>query len=152
MWKWISETLDRLCRSDNISSVKGIAEADDIKQEVCLYLLSNPEIAEDIYKNKKTNYLNRLVIHSIYDKKGRNEYRNKWNFSCYQRIQSICEMYHIPMTVENAYKISHMMEYENYRSEDFSIQNIIKFLNARNQPELSVAYDENRGTGGDSYD
>lgn len=152
MWNWILETLDRLCKADNISSVKGFTEADDIKQEACLYLLNHLKVAEDIYKNKKINYLNRIVIHIIYDKKGKNEYQNKYNFSCYQRIQNICEMYHIPMIVENAYKISHMMEYENYSSEEFDIQNVIKLLNVRNQTELSVAYDENRGTGGGSYD
>lgn len=152
MWNWILETLNRLCRSDNINSIKGIAEADDIKQEVCLYLLKHPKEAEEIYRDKKTHYLNRIMLHIIYDAKGKREYKSRDNFSCYQRIQNICEKYQIPMTVENAYKISHMMEYENYSNEEFSIQNIIMLLKVKRQPEISVAYDENRGTGGGSYD
>ena len=152
MWNWILETLNRLCRSDNINSIKGFEEANDIKQEVCLYLLNHPKETEEIYKGKKTHYLNRIVIHIIYDKKGKNEYKNKCNFSCYQKIQKICEMYHIPMTVENAYKISHMMESESYNSEEFAIQNVIRLLEVKRQPELPVAYDENRGTGGDFND
>lgn len=148
MWKWILETLNRLCRSDNINSIKGFTEADDIKQEVCLYLLKHPKEAEEIYNDRKINYLNRIVIHIICDEKGKHEYRNRYNLSCYQRIRNICDLYHIPMEVENAYKISHMMEYGNYSSEEFSIQNVIRFLKARNQPELLVACDENHGTGG----
>lgn len=150
MWEWILEMLNRLCRSDNIGSVKGIAEADDIKQEVCLYLLKHPKLAEDIYRNKKTHYLSRIVIHTIYEKKGRNEHKSKCDFSCYQKIQYICEKYQIPMTVENAYKISHMMESENYSSKEFAVQNVIRLLEVRNNPEMLVAFDENHGICGES--
>lgn len=152
MWEWILKTLDRLCRSDNISSVKGIAEADDIKQEVCLYLVSNPEIAEEVYCRKKIPYLNKLVKRTVYSIRAKTECEQKKELSSYQRIQSICEMYHIPMTVENAYKISHIMENENYNADEFAIHNIIRFINSIHAQETALVYETGQGKCGDSYD
>lgn len=152
MWEWILETLNRLCRSDNIGSINGIAEADDIKQEVCLYLLNNPDIAKEVYSKQKTAYLNKIVKHIIYGLKAKTECEQKREFSSYQRIQYICEIYCIPMTVENAYKISHIMENENYNSEEFSIQNIIRFINDRHPHDTALIYEKGHGKDGGSYD
>lgn len=152
MWEWILETLNRLCRSDNIGSIKGIAEADDIKQEVCLYLTEHKKEAEEIYKKQKVAYLNKLVKRVIYGMKVKTECEQKRNFSSYQRIQSICEKYQIPMIVENAYKISHMLESENYNSEEFTIQHIIRFINSVHPHDTALIYETGCGKDGGSYD
>ena len=109
-------------------------------------------MAEEIYVRQKVAYLNKIMKHVIYGMKAKTECERKQEFSSYKRMLDICEKYQISMTVENAYKISHIMEAENYSSEEFTIQNVINFIDSKHPHDTALIYETGHGKDGGSYD
>ena len=108
IWEWITKKLDEICTNSIINNKK--IDADDIKQEVCLLLLQDHKTAEKIYQEKNFSYLRKIVVRTIYETRGKIYFENKRYFCRFQKIEEICEKYNIPLEVENAYKISCVME------------------------------------------
>ncbi len=138
MWEWIMETLNMLVKSNDINSIKAHFETDDVKSEVFVILLKDRELADKIYKKKNISYLNTLVKRVIYEMKSKYHFKNKEEFSRFQRINFVCEKYGIDMTPANAYKISHMMEYENYSTTEFSITLVAQILKEYKESEIFI--------------
>ena len=143
MWEWIMATLDHICQKNNVAVLSNSLEADDIKSEVCILLLKNKELAKNIYEKKDFFYLRKLVKRMIYELRAGQYFSNKEYFSRFQRIEFVCQKYGIEMSPENAYKISNMMEHENYCKEEFSICHISKLLKEKKEKEVLLKFEEN---------
>ncbi len=102
---------------------------DDIVSEVILYLLQNQDIAEDIYRNKKRGFLYHLDKKEIFNQRGKMFFKNKMEFSWWQRVRDVCEAHNIDMRPENAYKISAILE---ETSPNFNISGVISLLSPDN--------------------
>ena len=79
----------------------------------------------------------------IYELRAGQYFSNKEYFSRFQRIEFVCQKYGIEMSPENAYKISNMMEHENYCKEEFSICHISKLLKEKKEKEVLLKFEEN---------
>ena len=140
MWEWITATLDDVCRKSDTAVLSSSLETDDIKSEVCMVLLKDKELAKNIYERKDAAYLRKLVKRTVYELRAGMYFDNKQYFSRFQRIEFVCQKYGIEMLPENAYKISHMMEHENYCKEEFSIYHISKLLKEKKESETLLVY------------
>jgi len=149
MWEWIIKNLNKLIKENDINSIKAHLETDDVKSEVCMVLLQDKSMAEAIYQKRNTAYLNKMIKHTIYEMKSRHHFKNKVEFSRFQRIQLVCEKYGIDMIPANAYKISHIMEHDNYSTEEFSIVHIIKILKEYKEDDILLKYELAEGDNND---
>ena len=138
MWQWIIEILNRVCGNADVISVKKYADVDDVRSEVYLILLNNPKIAEKIYEEKNIAYLRKLVKRAIYEINSGMHCSNKMYFYRIQKIQEVCQKYHIPMKEENAYKISYVMQYENYSREEYGIKHVSKLLSDWRETDIPL--------------
>ena len=141
MWDWMMSALNEICRESDADILYNM-ELDDIKSELLLKLLKERKLAEEIYQSKNKKYLRKLVNRMIYELRAGMYFKNKEYFSRFQRIEFVCQKYGIPMLKENAYKIHHMMEYENYNREEFSICHISKLLNEKKENEIFLKFED----------
>lgn len=132
MWEWIMNELYTVCKATGISKSSG-TETDDVVQDVCMQLLQRKEYAKEIYENKKTGLLLKLVKAQAYESKSRLFFENKVELSRYQRIVSVCERYGIEPDSANAYKISALMNEQQY-----SIAMIASLLEAKKRRTISL--------------
>lgn len=127
MWSWILTELKKASRALPLSKNIVAVDRDDIVSNVMLYLLSRPEVAEDIYNRKQIGSLYQLAKFEIYNQNSKMFFDNKMELSRYQRIMAVCQKYNIEPIPENAYKISALLENGN---ANFTISCVIALLSA----------------------
>lgn len=127
MWQWILENLTRAVKSIPLSNnIVALVGKDDIVSNVCLYLCEHQDVAKEIYENKKVPYLYTLAKREVYEQQSKMFFDNKVELSRYQRIIAVCEKYGIEPKVENAYKISAILDDQS----NFSITGVMAILSA----------------------
>lgn len=126
MWQWILENLTRAVKSINLSKNIIAVDKEDIVSNVCLYLCEHQDIAKEIYEHKKIPYLYTLAKREVYEQQSKMFFDNKVELSRYQRIIAVCEKYGIEPKVENAYKISAVLDDQS----NFSITGVMIILSA----------------------
>ena len=128
MWEWILKEVEKIVKRTGVNNNLK-ANEDDIVSDVCYGLICDTKTAEEIYRTKNTSLLATIVNHTIYDKNSQLFFDNKMQFSRYQRIVEACKKYDIEPSVENAYKISALMQNEKpSNSDNFTIINVVSLL------------------------
>lgn len=125
MWTWIMNELQKAVKALPLKKQIISVEKDDIIQNVALTLLNNPDLAKDIYENKKVGVLYAIAKREIYGNEGKLYFENKMELSRFQRIMSVCKKYEIAPIPENAYKISALLENSH---NNFTISGIVSIL------------------------
>lgn len=119
MWEWIYNELFK-----QMKTFKGLngrqIDKDDVIGNVSLYLCQHKEEACKIYKEKKKSILYQMLKHEIYAISGMRVFKDKMEYSRFQRIKKICQEYNIEIKKENAYKIFALLD----NSENFTINGI----------------------------
>lgn len=125
MWHWIMDELQKAVNGLRFNKQYIDVERDDIVQNVAITLLNNPELAKDIYDNKKVGTLYVIVKREIYNNEAKFYFENKMELSRFQRIIAVCEKHGIKPIPENAYKISAILETGN---NNFTISGVESLL------------------------
>lgn len=125
MWTWIMNELQKAVKALPLNKQVVSVEKDDIVQNVALTLLNNPDLAKNIYENKRVGVLYAIAKREIYDNEGTFYFENKMELSRFQRIMAVCKKYDIVPIPENAYKISALLE---NRHNNFTISGIVSLL------------------------
>lgn len=129
MWNWIfSETqkaVKALPFGKNVEYATA-SDKDDLVSSVITYLIENPKLAKDIYKNKKIGVLYQLARYEVFEKEREMCCaKNKWELSRYKKIAGVCEKYDIEPIPKNAYKISALLE---DKAPDYNISGVAALL------------------------
>lgn len=135
VWMWIMDELRKAVKALPLSKRFVDVEKDDIMQNVALILLNDSKLAKDIYDNKKVGALYTIVRREIYNNEATFFFENKMDFCRFQRIMAVCEKYGIQPILENAYKISALLETGN---NNFTISGVASLL-ARVPSDLKLS-------------
>lgn len=141
MWTWIMDELQKIVKALPLHKEYASIEKDDVVQNVVRMLLDNPNLAKDIYDNKKVGVLYVIARREIYDNEAEFYFENKMELSRFQRIRNVCEEYGIEPIPENAYKIFALLEDKN---NNFTISGIASLL-SRIPVERGALVPINRG-------
>lgn len=124
MWEWILQELTKQVNKICHGYIDEITDKEDIIAEVCEKLVAKPELAEQIYNEKKTRYLAALLVTQLYEHSSKKQFDNKIDYVRYGKIKEICEKYDIQIIPQNAYKISALLN--NKELSITAIETVIK--------------------------
>ncbi len=124
MWEWLLSESRRIA----LETGHQYSDADDIAAETMELLLHNRDVAEDLYAGHKTPVLQRIVKSVAYEMRAAKVFDSKRDFSRWQKVIRLCDLYGIIPDRENAYLIANLSE------GTLSIGNVLGLF-ARKKPE-----------------
>ena len=129
MWEWLNKNANELVGIVKIDPF--IGDRDDIVQETMMYLLDNQELAQKIYATKSRSLLFNIMKKVIFRENAKASGLKRDALTHLNKVTEICERYKIEKIVDNAYKISGVID-----DPKFSIVYVSTLLsNQRERPE-----------------
>ncbi len=129
MWEWLNKNANELVGIVKIDPF--IGDRDDIVQETMMYLLDNQELAHKIYATKSRSLLFNIMKKVIFRENAKAIGLKRDTLTHLNKVAEICERYKIEKIVDNAYKISGVID-----DPKFSIVYVSTLLsNQRERPE-----------------
>jgi hypothetical protein len=133
MYAWFADIAIKTCGVCKINNniFRDSKIIDDIVQSFLLELSKDKNKTVVLYEKKNVSVVVSMVKRTIYQYYGEIFFKNKMDYSRYQKIEAVCEKYNIPAKPEYAYKISGLMD------DKLSIPLIITLLESK-KPSLAA--------------